>query len=435
MAAATSSSRRCSPTSRDQPRRPRGDLRPGRRRSRPARGRGGRRARERHPVRPDRRPVHPGPRQGAPLRTRHPRRRRQGQPRPRGSSSRRRSAACARARAAHASRARWPATSSRNGRPFTSTLPRRMSIRDGSNGSVSARRPARAPDLREAAPTARTTGSRSRAPRGRAASTPSSTRRTDSTCRCTACPRGAASSCSRTTSSTVRRPRRRGERRAEPLRPAERRLGRLGNEPGARRRVLAASARGQDQLVAVLEDAVRAADHGVRSVLLADVGACTPLRDCAPPASCPLRCRPRSRSCSWSRTRRPPGPRGARRLDAEPAAGSLAGADRRDQGGGRPADRLLRRGSGHARRLRPAARDPGADPGRRPVYVKFGLQRAGRVSVGDTHRADRDRALARARAAGTPGPRAARTLRVRRRPLRARRRRPGRSGAGLRART
>lgn len=37
--------------------------------------------------------------------------------------------------------------------------------------------------------------------------------------------------------------------------------------------VLAASARGQDQLVAVLEDAVRAADHGVRSVLLADLGA------------------------------------------------------------------------------------------------------------------------------------------------------------------
>ena len=37
--------------------------------------------------------------------------------------------------------------------------------------------------------------------------------------------------------------------------------------------VLAASARGQDQLVAVLEDAVRAADHGVRSVLFADIGA------------------------------------------------------------------------------------------------------------------------------------------------------------------
>ncbi len=35
---------------------------------------------------------------------------------------------------------------------------------------------------------------------------------------------------------------------------------------------LAASARGQDQLVAVLEDVVRAADHGVRSVLLADIG-------------------------------------------------------------------------------------------------------------------------------------------------------------------
>jgi hypothetical protein len=35
---------------------------------------------------------------------------------------------------------------------------------------------------------------------------------------------------------------------------------------------LAASARGQEQLVAVLEDVVRAADHGVRSVLIADVG-------------------------------------------------------------------------------------------------------------------------------------------------------------------
>jgi hypothetical protein len=36
---------------------------------------------------------------------------------------------------------------------------------------------------------------------------------------------------------------------------------------------LAAAARGQDQLVAVLEDVVRAAEHGVRSVLIADVGA------------------------------------------------------------------------------------------------------------------------------------------------------------------
>jgi hypothetical protein len=37
--------------------------------------------------------------------------------------------------------------------------------------------------------------------------------------------------------------------------------------------VLAPAARGQDQLVAVLEDAVRAAEHGIRSVLIADVGA------------------------------------------------------------------------------------------------------------------------------------------------------------------
>jgi Peptidase family U32 len=37
--------------------------------------------------------------------------------------------------------------------------------------------------------------------------------------------------------------------------------------------VLAPAVRGQDQLVAVLDDIVRAAEHGVRSVLLADVGA------------------------------------------------------------------------------------------------------------------------------------------------------------------
>jgi hypothetical protein len=36
---------------------------------------------------------------------------------------------------------------------------------------------------------------------------------------------------------------------------------------------LVAAARGQEQLVAVLEDAVRAAEHGIRSLLLADVGA------------------------------------------------------------------------------------------------------------------------------------------------------------------
>lgn len=36
--------------------------------------------------------------------------------------------------------------------------------------------------------------------------------------------------------------------------------------------VLAASARGQDQVVACLEDAVRAAEHGFRSVLITDIG-------------------------------------------------------------------------------------------------------------------------------------------------------------------
>ena len=36
---------------------------------------------------------------------------------------------------------------------------------------------------------------------------------------------------------------------------------------------LAPAVRGQDQLVSVLDDAVRAAEHGIRSVLLADVGA------------------------------------------------------------------------------------------------------------------------------------------------------------------
>jgi hypothetical protein len=40
----------------------------------------------------------------------------------------------------------------------------------------------------------------------------------------------------------------------------------------------APAVRGQDQLVAVLEDAVRAAEHGIRSVLLADVGAVAAIR-------------------------------------------------------------------------------------------------------------------------------------------------------------
>ena len=42
---------------------------------------------------------------------------------------------------------------------------------------------------------------------------------------------------------------------------------------------LAPAVRGQDQLVAVLEDAVRAAEHGIRSVLIADTGALYAFRE------------------------------------------------------------------------------------------------------------------------------------------------------------
>ena len=163
---------------------------------------------------------------------------------------------------------------------------------------AAAGRPERAARLRRSASrTVPSTASRSRAPRGRAASTPCSRRPSGSTSASTASRRGAASSCTPTRSST-RWP-------ARPLRPASRsRCSRGRTPPGTPRprpaRPPAASfaptARGQEQVVACLDDARRAADHGFRSVLIADVGVLSAFAARRAAPACSRRtCRRRSR--------------------------------------------------------------------------------------------------------------------------------------------
>ncbi len=59
--------------------------------------------------------------------------------------------------------------------------------------------------------------------------------------------------------------------------------------------VVAPAARGQEQVVACLDDARRAAEHGFRSVLIADIGVLAAFAEArAQAACCPPTCRPRS---------------------------------------------------------------------------------------------------------------------------------------------
>src|SRR5215813_12927043 len=57
-----------------------------------------------------------------------------------------------------------------------------------------------------------------------------------------------------------------------PAATAQRRLGRFSDGPTPGGAVVAASARGQAQLASALDDARRAAAHGIRSVPIADIG-------------------------------------------------------------------------------------------------------------------------------------------------------------------
>ena len=66
----------------------------------------------------------------------------------------------------------------------------------------------------------------------------------------------------------------------------------------------AAGAHGQEQVVANLEDCVRAAAHGFRSVLIADLGVLALFGEARARACCRRTCRRRSRSCCPRRTRR-----------------------------------------------------------------------------------------------------------------------------------
>ena len=158
----------------------------------------------------------------------------------------------------------------------------------------------------------------------------------------------------------------------------------------------AAAAHGQEQVVANLEDCVRAAAHGFRSVLIADLGVLSLFsrgegRRPAPGRHAGEGLRDAARRERRERTR----PRAPRRGDDQPADRPDAAPDRRRPRGRRRAARRLRRGARQRRRLRAAPRDPRADPGRRPGLRQVRPpQRAGRLPRRDAPRGDDGRPLA-----------------------------------------
>ena len=119
--------------------------------------------------------------------------------------------------------------------------------------------------------------------------------------------------------------------------------------------VFAPVARGQEQVVACLDDARRAADHGFRSVLIADIGVLVGVRrrarragllpeDMQAKVSVML---PAAEPGRRPRPRRPRGDTINLPTDLTPRP------DRRDPRRGRRPARRLRRGAGQHRRLRP----------------------------------------------------------------------------------
>ena len=148
-----------------------------------------------------------------------------------------------------------------------------------------------------------------------------------------------------------------GARRGQPLRAAERRAGtpprRHARRPGG---VFAPVARGQEQVVACLDDARRAADHGFRSVLIADIGVLSAFADARRAGLLP-----EDMQAKVSVMLPAANPAAARVL-ADLGANTInlptdltLAADRRDPRRGRRPARRLRRGAGQRRRLRPPA--------------------------------------------------------------------------------
>ena len=126
---------------------------------------------------------------------------------------------------------------------------------------------------------------------------------------------------------------------------------------------LAAAARGQDQVVDCAEDILRAAAHGIRSVLIGDLGVLALFGEMKRAGVLPEAMQakvsvmlPAANPLTAKGARRP------RRGHAQPADRPRARADRRHPAGRRRPARRVRRGAGGPGRLRAAAHDPGAGP-------------------------------------------------------------------------
>ena len=195
----------------------------------------------------------------------------------------------------------------------------------------------------------------------------------------------------------------------------------------------AAAARGQEQLVANLEDCVRAAEHGFRSVLIADVGVLAAFGEARDTGLLPAEMQAKisvmlpAANAATARVFERLG-----RLDDQPADRLDARADRRDSRSRGRAARRVRGSARQRRRLHPPSRDAGADPRRVAGLRQVRLaQRARRLSRRLASRGDDDLALTRARAPRAARARTARTVRLRAVDVRARRRRARRSRSEL----
>ena len=201
-------------------------------------------------------------------------------------------------------------------------------------------------------------------------------------------------------------------------------LGHLGDGPlRPRAASFAPAARGQEQVVAALDDIRRAADHGFRSVLIADLGVLSVFAQAREAGSCSGRHAGEDLGDAAGRERRPPRAcsSGSARTRSTSRPTCRSPRSPRSARRGRPA-RRLRRGAGQRRRLRPPARDPGADPRRRPGLREVRpAERARRLPRRHAPRLDDRRPLARARPPRTARDGAARPLGLRAGDLRARR--------------
>ena len=142
---------------------------------------------------------------------------------------------------------------------------------------------------------------------------------------------------------------------------------RLGDAPTARAHAgFAASAFGLEGVAGHLEDCVRAADHGFRSVLSVTSACSTCSGARGPPRAARGHAGQGLRDAAGVEPGHGSALRATRSVDDQPSDRSLDRADRGDPGRGRHPARCLHRSSRQRRRLPPLPRDHRADPRRGP---------------------------------------------------------------------